>query len=348
MKRWIAGVVVLLLGTLTPAIWLWATPAPVARVESSGEDFPGPIERLPAELVGDVVLLGDSFTSGEGTGTYSRSANPQCHRSVSAYGYALIANSNIVNLACSGARTYNILDTHFGDHPPQLEQLHSFIDDGGVPGAIFLTTGGNDIFFVQTVERCFLGDCTEDRDWMIERARDFPGVADALIEVAAAVNTPELVERRRGALAPVIVSAYPNPLGDRPDQACSTTGLDVVAEWLIHSQTDATDLGFRNAEAELALELLTELNAKLEASVDEADAAGWPVHFVAETADFADGHSVCDPEPYFVPLTIAGAVASVRDGERRQELLHPNTAGHQAWAETLRDWLAGEELWSHD
>jgi lysophospholipase L1-like esterase len=106
-------------------------------------------------------VLGDSYSSGEGTDQYEGTAG--CYRSLLAYGY-LLGNGipTPTMIACSGAGTANIDQTvEFSDLPgTQLQQLKSQPLQGRT--LITLTIGGNDVDFAPDLENCILSfvSCT--------------------------------------------------------------------------------------------------------------------------------------------------------------------------------------------
>ena len=100
----------------------------------------------------DVVLLGDSYASGNGGGSYS---GGDCHRSANCWGKQaadLLNAASFNNVACSGA---------------EISALSSQ-DDAIDPSTdlVLLGTGGNDLNFGDIVLQCFVpffrshGECT--------------------------------------------------------------------------------------------------------------------------------------------------------------------------------------------
>jgi len=103
---------------------------------------------VPAAAAADrYVALGDSFSSGVGTGSYTLSSS--CKRSVYAYPYLVAQQRPGTTLdfeACSGATTADLM----------ANQIQA------VPGAtiVTVTIGGNDIHFADLIVQCTLGDCS--------------------------------------------------------------------------------------------------------------------------------------------------------------------------------------------
>lgn len=105
-----------------------------------------------------VVIVGDSYSSGEGAGSYlegTDTAGNPCHRSDLTYGQDLWPQRTIV--ACSGATTADLWRSQFTDVPPQIDQLDALDRD---PDLVLTTFGGNDVGFGSVILRCLLpGDC---------------------------------------------------------------------------------------------------------------------------------------------------------------------------------------------
>lgn len=94
------------------------------------------------------VALGDSYSSGVGTGSYT--LDSACKRSIYAYPY-LFAQKHTMSsfnfVACSGAKTTDMI-------AKQLPYLSS------TTNLVTMTIGGNDIGFASLIEQCTLSDCT--------------------------------------------------------------------------------------------------------------------------------------------------------------------------------------------
>jgi lysophospholipase L1-like esterase len=94
------------------------------------------------------VALGDSFSSGVGTGSYTLDA--ACKRSVYAYPYLLAQkrkHTTLTFVACSGATTADLL----------ANQMQSVTSKTTI---VTLTIGGNDIDFANLIYQCTVSDCT--------------------------------------------------------------------------------------------------------------------------------------------------------------------------------------------
>ena len=108
---------------------------------------------VPAAAAADrYVALGDSFSSGVGTGSYALSSS--CKRSVYAYPYLLSQQrpgTSLVFVACSGAKTSDLM----------ANQIQS-VDSATTIATV--TVGGNDIGFADLIYQCTLADCSAALD----------------------------------------------------------------------------------------------------------------------------------------------------------------------------------------
>lgn len=288
---------------------------------------------------GTVVVLGDSYSSGEGTGSYEDSDHP-CHRSKLAYGYQVDTSGDVEMIACSGAISRNLnRERQYRDEAPQLEQLKALQRSGETIDMVYLTVGGNDIGFREIITSCFIGDCSDSRKAYLGVVGDRGNYKDLYIAIAKQINRPQDIKARSGALAPVIVSPYPDPFWEASRGRCN--GLDADGSvWPSNVPVlgkSANDVGFAPNEIRLGKEVLVALNKQVETGVQDANDAGYPVFYADTVMGFAAGHSICETDSYFNRLTpTSGALAYKFGG--LQELFHPNAEGHQAWADALITW----------
>jgi lysophospholipase L1-like esterase len=143
----------------------------------------------PAAVGADnYVALGDSFSSGVGTGSYTLSSS--CRRGVYAYPWLVAqqrANTSLTFVACSGATTASLLSSQIG----------SVTADTNI---VTVTIGGNDIGFSNLIVQCTLADCSSALD--NTRATLTTVLGPRLDAVYSAV-------RSRALSAQVIVLGYP-------------------------------------------------------------------------------------------------------------------------------------------
>ncbi|MFF4488554.1 SGNH/GDSL hydrolase family protein [Streptomyces sp. NPDC001544] len=100
----------------------------------------------PLAATGGYVALGDSYSSGVGSGSYISSSG-SCDRSTKAYPYlwnAAHAPSSFAFNACSGAKTGDVLNN-------QLGSLNSSTS------LVTITIGGNDAGFADVMTTCVTG-----------------------------------------------------------------------------------------------------------------------------------------------------------------------------------------------
>jgi lysophospholipase L1-like esterase len=136
------------------------------------------------------VALGDSYSSGVGTGSYT--LDSACKRSVYAYPY-LYAQSHpgtsLAFVACSGAKTSDLLAN-------QIQAVTS------ATTLVTMTIGGNNIGFANLIYQCTLTDCSAALD--STRANLEQTLGAALDRVITAVKSDAAVG------AKIIVLGYPH------------------------------------------------------------------------------------------------------------------------------------------
>lgn len=139
----------------------------------------------------DYVALGDSYSSGTGTGVYVHTA---CRRSDAAYPAMVAAarpGSTLVAVACSGATTADVLAT-------QVAALTRGT------ALVTLTVGGNDAGFAKVIVRCAL-------PMWVARCSKPVATARAFIRATLPARLSALYAeiRRRAPTALVVVAGYP-------------------------------------------------------------------------------------------------------------------------------------------
>ncbi|MDT4894251.1 MAG: hypothetical protein QOE97_3286 [Pseudonocardiales bacterium] len=151
------------------------------------------VAATPAAAAGSrYVALGDSYSSGVGSGSYT-SASGNCLRSTLAYSQ-LWANSHApasyVSVACSGAKTTDV-------NANQLSALNSSTT------LVSITVGGNDVGFSQVMQDCVVygtDTCVAEVNAAEADARaNLPGKLDGTYNGV----------RSRSPSAKVIVLSYP-------------------------------------------------------------------------------------------------------------------------------------------
>jgi lysophospholipase L1-like esterase len=143
----------------------------------------------PAAAAGNYAALGDSFSSGVGTGSYT--LNSGCKRSIYAYPYLYAqthAGTSLSFVACSGAKTSDLLAS-------QIQAVTS------TTTLVTMTIGGNDIGFANLIYRCTVWECSAALD--STRANLDTTLGPALDQVYATVKA------RAAFGAKIIALGYP-------------------------------------------------------------------------------------------------------------------------------------------
>jgi lysophospholipase L1-like esterase len=281
---------------------LTATAAALACAASAAAPAPA-----GAEPHGPLLALGDSFSSGEGGGSYDP-AVPVCDRSPQAWPRKVAGALGwpATSVACSGAIIDDILT---GGRAPGRDRQLSALESGPAPGVVTLTIGGNDAGFASVLRRCAtqvsscVGYYTDDKplDATIDR------VAARLPEVYRAI------ERRLPDDSELMVMGYPRLFPRAPRHG-----------WLAMS---AGEMRFLNAETD-----------RLDDAIRDAAAAEHVRFF--DVRDALDGHEVTAANEWLnVPQLrvnaldvqiIAAALA------HNNSLFHPTGAGYGALARSVR------------
>ncbi|TFV87163.1 GDSL-type esterase/lipase family protein [Blastococcus sp. CT_GayMR16] len=275
--------------------------------------------------VDDVVILGDSYSSGEGGGDYGPGG--ACHRSPNAWGRQAFPKTVAVhNLACSGAvvADYWASDQQkwlnpWDDVESQHDQLDALKRSGDVD-VVALTMGGNDIQFPDLVKSCVTtancvdnavcddqGSCLTWREHM---------------ELLLAGLGPQLrlfyEDVARVAGTDVVVLPYPDllPNTSRGRFTC-TAGLP----------------GFSPDEQTFGRWVQDELHRQISAAVRDVAAKGLPVHLARDVRTaLQPNHTICDRDPWVVQVTDRDILSPER--------VHPDPDGYRAMAGALVRWSA--------
>ena len=165
------------------------------------------------------VALGDSYSSGVGTGSYT--LDSACKRSVYAYPYLYAQkhpSTPLTFVACSGAKTSDLLSK-------QLQAVTS------TTTLATMTIGGNDIGFANLIYQCTLSDCSAALD--STRANLQNTLGTALDQVYTTVKSRAAVGAR------IIVLGYPRVFSGA---GCfGTLGISSTEETKANALSDALD-----------------------------------------------------------------------------------------------------------
>lgn len=165
------------------------------------------------------VALGDSYSSGVGTGSYT--LDSACKRGVYAYPYLYTQThpgTSLTFVACSGAKTSDLLAT-------QIQAVTS------ATTLVTMTIGGNDIGFANLIYQCTLTDCSAALDRT--RANLETTLGPSLDQVYAAVKA------RAAFGARIIVLGYPRVFSS---SGCfGTFGISSTERTKANALADALD-----------------------------------------------------------------------------------------------------------
>jgi lysophospholipase L1-like esterase len=186
------------------------------------------------------VALGDSFSSGVGTGSYTLSSS--CRRGVFAYPWLVSQqrpDTALTFVACSGATTSDVM----------ASQL-PFVTDA--TNIVTLTIGGNDIGFSDLIVQCTLANCSNALDSTRASLETFLGPRLDLVYGAI---------RSRAMTARVVVLGYPRifssagcfgTLGISATERAKANELAVALDGLSSRRAAAARLTYQSALAPFA------------------------------------------------------------------------------------------------
>jgi lysophospholipase L1-like esterase len=294
-----------------------------------------PAQPVPGELtnVGSntVVVLGDSYVSGEGASKYFAGTNDaganQCRRAPSAYGVGIATVSHrfdqVVFLACSGARTYNVIGAEDGNHTrvqtgepgTQIEQIKKLKQRNPEfrPALVLVGLGGNDAGFGTLGEMCLApGDCSKQRRMFEDNLPD--------VERALRATFGSLKRVLPG--VPILAIPYPQPIADR--KRCDGIALTRSERDFIRGFVDKLDGAMQSAATSAGIGYV----AAMKDSLQTRNLQLCAVRKSAAGINFVDVLSV-------------DGLASQRFNPTRwiHNSLHPNERGHAAMRDALVTWL---------
>lgn len=308
--------------------------------------------------VKNVLVLGDSYSSGEGAGGGDRpyfaegsyppgngtvaAQSMQCHRTKNQYASWLWAPGQVGILACSGATTYNLSGTGQHGEDSQLAQLIARLKNGYRPDLILMSIGGNDVRFPDIVQSCAdktLADpVVAGTGFSAPGCWAVPGTAgyratqvlvDAVPdEISASYDDIRSAYTTAGIsdVPPLMVLAYPEIFPARTSE-CSPKWI--AQNTLLGQYIPAFDTLQAKLDRNVGLGV-TKINAKY-----RNRAGGDAALFVdAVKAAIPAEHSICADDPWFVPITVANSVAG------SPERVHPTIAGQQAMAAAINQWIS--------
>lgn len=308
----------------------------VPALETGESDVVEPFGQVTGLLAGkdNIVVMGDSYSSGTGTGNYQQGTNSgpeanECRRSPDSYGPRLF---NATIIACHGAITANFFTwQHSGSKwlPPQLQILREMVDSGKSPRAVLMTIGGNDAMFANLVTNCSIyPDCGNYSDESITEL--VAPLAESLYltysSVNAAVNEPKArgaapyapVDARGGIAAPIVVLPYPRLLPSEKSEL----------------NRDGCSFGISRDEIGYLNRFTAALNTTIKSVVVKLSGEGVPVYYAADVENaFQPNHTICDTAGFVNAATKGNALDALKP-----ENIHPNKEGWAAMARAVSAW----------
>jgi hypothetical protein len=161
------------------------------------------------------VALGDSYSSGTGTGSYTLSSS--CMRSTYAYPYLVAqqrANTALTFVACSGATTTDLMNN----------QIASVTSDTKI---VTVTIGGNDAGFTSVIVSCVTLGCGS----AISSAQNY--IRNTL---PGRLNTVYTAIKTRAPSAKVVVLGYPRLFSS--SGCLGTTGISASERTSLNQTAD--------------------------------------------------------------------------------------------------------------
>lgn len=289
--------------------------------------MPGALTAVDANTL---VVLGDSYMSGEGSSSYFAGTDDaggnQCRRAPSAYAVRVATDrfDHVAFLACSGARTYHVISRQddpdhakgqTGEPGTQIDQMKELKlrNPAFQPALVVVGLGGNDAGFGTLVETCLApGDCSTQRGRF---EGNLPNVERALIATYASLQ-------RAFPRVPIVVVPYPEPIADV--QRCNGVALT-------------------KNERDFIREFIGQLNDKLGSAASTAGVA-----YAAEMKDSlaVSVRQLCGTSKNkaginFVDVLSVNGVTSQRFNPARwlHNSMHPNNRGHDAMLQAFALWL---------
>ena len=333
-----------------------------SEVEQEGEYLWG------VKIDGDdqIVIMGDSYSSGQGAGVYENwmtheeypnvGAADLCHTSQLTYGHD--SRYRLKNLACSGAlmahfesmqlNGENIVEDAIAQ--PQFGKLASLEI---APRIAFMSIGGNDIGFAKIITNCvgvidWGGAACVENDMVRAKAK-INSISTGNLEAAAPTQrlarlyqqvwgelNSDWMRRTRLAqggqeFAPVVVLPYPALL---PPSGTLRT-CDVVK-----GVAEALTVNINAGDLDRLNHLQERLNSTIEAEVAAASEGGkYGIYFASGVESALEGHSVCshgDGQSWIVPVSLTT--------KGTEEAMHPTSTGYQAIGQRLRSFLRSDSF----
>jgi lysophospholipase L1-like esterase len=260
---------------------------------------------------GAYFALGDSYSSGEGTDNYDYQG-PPCDRgsgawpSLMAQEYPAVPSlTGATFIACSGDKTYQILNGRSGEPSPQATVLKDWTISSGPPGLVTVTAGGDDLGFAPILETCVKWGLIGDNSHCLATLRAAEAEVNSSAFLHTLVRFYNTIAQDAGGTDNVVVVGYPN-LFPLPSFGNDVGAALHCALWLRGNAPSILN--------EFAIGQ-TDLNGTIALAAAEAG-----VRYV-ELGDLFSGHELCTGDAWINALRPFYSGAG-----------HPNAAGQQAIA----------------
>lgn len=278
----------------------------------------------PPESGDEYVAMGDSYSSGEGadrtpaqpTRDSSVYAGNSCGRSIHNAQRILAAEHglDLVDAACGGATTANILTTGLNGEPAQITRLTP------ATKLVTMTIGGNDTALIYMLTQCVLanGNCTPGNTagWLLAPSSFYAQTYTKINAVQAKLEAILRQVATRSPDARVVMAGYPYILA----------GPGEFGGRCVNVVTAAEQVSFAD--------LITRTNTKIQAAVTTV---------AAETGkDYRYADPMAPTSPFMERLE-PGAVLGdgcslspdrwMNNGDGQQGAWHPNIDGQARYAE---------------
>jgi hypothetical protein len=282
---------------------------------------------------GRYVALGDSFSSGEGTGVYFPNTDTpanRCHRSPIAYGPLLRYSQRHLGplsfVACSSALTE---DLYFPNHayPTEAPQLSAL---GRQTKAVSITIGGNDAGFALATSACV--QSVQTQAFGCSEVTTLNAAINArLAALAGAAQSPPGAPpitpiktvlkdiQARAPRATIYLAGYPELFGAETTFFSSDPTAPSTFSCVLNSDF-AARVDF--ADAQWFNLTIRRLNTVLRNAVRQARQSGVRAKYVS--ASTFDGHGLCDAKTSWIQPVL---VSANQTPEPRPESLHPTATG---------------------
>ncbi|HUQ57764.1 SGNH/GDSL hydrolase family protein [Lentzea sp.] len=260
-----------------------------------------------------LVVLGDSYASGTGAGSYQDGTAGNCWRSDNSYGEQVAARlraagrlSSFTNVSCSGAATAD-LTRRFKERPAQLDALKRSTN------LVLLTVGTNDIDYAAYGGTCVQADCT---------GAPTEAILAKLPQMAGNVTGLLTEIHKRSPHARVVVVGYGRQVSSSDelpaiplDPICGEAVLSAAERREGNQVTDGIDAALRHAVAKARFRGV---------NAEYASPFSRPGTF--------DGHALCEADTPF----LRGFDALAPGQEGQEAVFHPNQRGQTALSSLVR------------